>query len=97
MFTYEKVLSVYAGMLSADEDIEIVSSKNGYVGLVWDRDNCVLYDAEFLETPEAMKGFILSSYETLQHILLTKGKRKLTNKEAEKLFSTVEAMSDLCT
>ena len=97
MLTFDKLLSAYVDYLSTDEDIEIITTKKGYVGLTWDSERCVLCETEFLETPEAMKEFILSSYETLQQVHITKGKRDLTDEEVAKVKTMVQAMSDLCT
>ena len=79
MLTFENVFEIFKDYLEADTDLEIVSTKRGYLRVLWDGTEYSSVDDALSRTPEELFNHLLSDCEDYHLYLLTKGKGEQTD------------------
>ena len=59
MPTFTRILNVFEDILREDPLYEVVSTSHGYTLLAWDEHRHQWYNAELMETPDAMLEALL--------------------------------------
>lgn len=85
MLTYEKVFEIFCEYLAVDEEVEVIKTSRGYVRIEWASTAPNCEDGRLCRTPEELFDQLLSDYQSYQEILLTKGRRDLTDEDRRKL------------
>ena len=62
MPTFTRILNVFEDILREDPLYEVVSTSHGYTLLAWDEHRHQWYNAELMETPDAMLDALLGVY-----------------------------------
>lgn len=81
MLTYDKVLSIFADYLIADEEIDVLSTKYCYIIVYWDHIRREWEVGKNCFTPDALFDELLSAYEFFRTFTYTRADRELTKEE----------------
>lgn len=85
MLTYEKIFEIFREHLAVDKGVEAIKSSRGYVRIEWAGTAPYCEDGCLCRTPEELFDQLLSNYQSYQEILLTKGRRDLTDEDRRKV------------
>ena len=97
MPTFTRILNVFEDILREDPLYEVVSTSHGYTLLAWDEHRHQWYNAELMETPDAMLDALLGVYASyLESKLLGNGRDDLTEQEEEEIEARCQRLRDEC-
>ena len=98
MLTFEKVLDVFRDYLAEDKSYEVVNTSQGYTVLSWDERQGVWYDAQLMETPEALRDILLDNYCEYLAYKMTKGYERddPTEQEMQEIQEKRRALLERC-
>lgn len=97
MPTFTRILNVFEDILREDPLYEVVSTSHGYTLLAWDEHRHQWYNAELMETPDAMLDALLGVYASyLESKLLGNERDDLTEQEEEEIEAQCQRLRDEC-
>ena len=97
MPTFTRILKVFEDILREDPLYEVVSTSHGYTLLAWDEHRHQWYNAELMETPDAMLDALLGVYASyLESKLLGNERDDLTEQEEEEIEARCQRLRDEC-
>ena len=97
MPTFTRILNVLEDILREDPLYEVVSTSHGYTLLAWDEHRHQWYNAELMETPDAMLDALLGVYASyLESKLLGNERDDLTEQEEEEIEARCQRLRDEC-
>lgn len=97
MLTFEKILQVFDDILGQDPLYEVVMTSHGYTLLAWQPSRNQWYNAELLETPEAMLNVLLDAYSGYLENKITQGERDdLTPLEQKEVETQCRQLREKC-
>lgn len=97
MLTFEKVIEIFGDFLDIDKELEILSSRYGYICISFDGvpTQSPYCQGKLCRNPEEMFEYLISEYQTFAIVQLTNGRRDETKEDRIKVGSLCQKYFNL--
>ena len=96
MYTFEKVLEVFANYLKQDPLYEVVLTSHGYTLMAWEPERSQWYSAEYMAAPKDLMEGLLDAYTNFREDQITSNERDLTRQEQIELNRECSLLREKC-